>query len=43
MATIEPVLEEVLVSHVIVRDELTITVAGSAVPRVLTYLRDEPS
>jgi len=43
VATIEPVLEEALVSTSIARDELTITVAGPAVARVLTYLRDEPS
>jgi NADH-quinone oxidoreductase subunit C len=43
LATLEPVLEEVLLDRVIAYDELTITVAGNALPRVLTYLRDEPS
>lgn len=43
LATIEPALEEVLVDKSIAYDELTLTVAAPAVPRVLTYLRDEPS
>jgi NADH-quinone oxidoreductase subunit C len=43
LATIEPVLEEVLVEKQIAYDELTIVVASGAIPRVLTFLRDEPS
>ena len=43
LATIEPVLDEVLVDKKIAAGELTITVAGAAIARVLTYLRDEPS
>jgi NADH-quinone oxidoreductase subunit C len=43
LATIEPVLEEVLVDKQIAYDELTIVVASGAIPRVLTFLRDEPS
>lgn len=43
VATIEPVLEEVLIATTIAYDELTVTVATSSVARVLTYLRDEPS
>ena len=43
LATIEPVLEEVLVERQIAYDELTIVVASGAIPRVLTFLRDEPS
>ncbi len=43
LATIEPVLEEVLVENQIAYDELTIVVAAGAIPRVLTFLRDEPS
>jgi NADH-quinone oxidoreductase subunit C len=43
LATIEPVLEEVLVERQIAYDELTIVVAAGAIPRVLTFLRDEPS
>jgi NADH-quinone oxidoreductase subunit C len=43
VATIEPVLDEVLISHAIAFDELTITVAPGSIARVLTYLRDEPS
>lgn len=43
LATIEPALEEVVVDKSIAYDELTLTVATPAVPRVLTYLRDEPS
>ena len=42
LATIEPVLEEVLVEKQIAYDELTIVVAAGAIPRVLTFLRDEP-
>ena len=43
LATIEPVLEEVLVEKQIAYDELAIVVAAGAIPRVLTFLRDEPS
>ncbi len=43
LATIEPVLDEVLVARAIAYDELTITVAPGSIVRVLTYLRDEPS
>lgn len=43
LATIEPVIEEVLVDRSIARGELTITVQANAIVRVLTYLRDEPS
>jgi NADH-quinone oxidoreductase subunit C len=43
LATIEPVLAEVLVEKQVAYDELTIVVAAGAIPRVLTFLRDEPS
>jgi NADH-quinone oxidoreductase subunit C len=43
LATLEPVLGEVLVDKAIAHGELTITVAGAALARVLTYLRDEPA
>jgi NADH-quinone oxidoreductase subunit C len=43
LATLEPVLGEVLVGKAIAHGELTITVAGAALARVLTYLRDEPA
>ncbi len=43
VATIEPALDDVLVGKAIAFDELTITVATASIPRVLTYLRDEPS
>jgi NADH-quinone oxidoreductase subunit C len=43
LATIEPVLDEVLVDKQIAYDELTIFVATGAIARVLTFLRDEPS
>ena len=43
LATIEPVLEEVLVDKQIAYDELTIVVATGSIARVLTFLRDEPS
>lgn len=43
LATIEPVLDEVLVERSVAFDELTITVAPGSITRVLTYLRDEPS
>lgn len=43
LATVEPVLDEVLVDRVIAHDELTITVQAGSIARVLTYLRDEPS
>jgi NADH-quinone oxidoreductase subunit C len=43
LATLEPVLGEVLVEKAIAHGELTITVAGAALARVLTYLRDEPA
>ena len=43
LGTIEAVLEEVLVDSKIAHSELSITVTGSAIARVLTYLRDEPS
>jgi NADH-quinone oxidoreductase subunit C len=43
LATLEPVLGEVLVDKAIAHGELTITAAGAALARVLTYLRDEPA
>ena len=43
LATIEPVLAEGLVEKQVAYDELTIVVAAGAIPRVLTFLRDEPS
>ena len=43
LATIEPVLDEVLVDQKIAYGELSLTVQGSAIARVLTFLRDEPS
>ena len=42
-ATIGAVLEAELVDSVIAHSELSITVTGAAIARVLTYLRDEPS
>lgn len=43
LATIEPVIDEVLVEKKIAFDELTLTVQAGSIVRVLTYLRDEPS
>jgi NADH-quinone oxidoreductase subunit C len=43
LATLEPVLGEVLVGKAIAHGELAITVPAAAVARVLTYLRDEPA
>src|SRR3712207_1683104 len=43
LATIEPVLEEVLIEKQIAYEELTIVVAAGAIPRELTFLREEPS
>jgi len=43
VARIEPALGDALLAKSTAYDELTITVAGDAVVRVLTYLRDEPA
>ncbi len=43
LAVIEPVLGEVLLSHRTDRDELTLVVRASAIVRVLSFLRDEPT
>jgi NADH-quinone oxidoreductase subunit C len=43
LAAIEPVLGEVLLTHRIDRSELTLVVRASAIVRVLSFLRDEPS
>ncbi len=43
LETIRPVLSDVLIDANLVRGELTLRVHASAIRKVLTYLRDEPS
>jgi NADH-quinone oxidoreductase subunit C len=43
LETIEPTLADVLLEAEIVRGELTVRVQASAIKRVLTHLRDNPS